>query len=79
MKDTIREIIKNNLQKLSKDELVDALADICMVCPPLNIIDILSRKQEIKADTMPNSIQHVDTRFAKIEQSLTKLENGLKK
>lgn len=31
-----------NLQKLSKDELVDALADVYMACPPFSIISSLS-------------------------------------
>lgn len=39
MNNPIREIIKSNLQKLSKDELVDALADVYMACPPFSIIN----------------------------------------
>lgn len=38
MSNLIREIIKSNLQKLSKDELVDALIDAYMACPPFSII-----------------------------------------
>lgn len=48
MNNPIREIIKSNLQKLSKDELVDALADVYMACPPFSIINALSCVQEIK-------------------------------
>lgn len=36
MNNPIREIIKSNLQKLSKDELVDALANVYMTCPPFS-------------------------------------------
>lgn len=48
MNNPIREIIKSNLQKLSKDELVDALADAYMACHPFSIISSLSCVQEIK-------------------------------
>lgn len=48
MNNPIREIIKSNLQKLSKDELVDALADVYMACPPFSIISSMSCVQEIK-------------------------------
>lgn len=49
MNNPIREIIKSNLQKLSKDELVDALADVYMACPPFSIANMLSNVQEIKS------------------------------
>ena len=49
MNNSIREIIKSNLQKLSKDELVDALVDVYMACPPFSIISSMSRVQEIKS------------------------------
>ena len=48
MNNPIREIIKSNLQKLSKDELVDALAGVYMACPPFSIANMLSNVQEIK-------------------------------
>lgn len=41
MNNPIREIIKSNLQKLSKDELVDALADVYTACPPFSIIKLI--------------------------------------
>lgn len=49
MNNPIREIIKSNLQKLSKDELVDALVDVYMACPPFSIISSMSCVQEIKS------------------------------
>ena len=48
MNNPIREIIKSNLQKLSKDELVDALVDVYMACPPFSIISSMSCVQEIR-------------------------------
>jgi hypothetical protein len=49
MNNPIREIIKSNLQKLSKDELVDTLADVYIACPPFSIANMLSNIQEIKS------------------------------
>ena len=37
------------MQKLSEDELVDALADVYMACPPFSIANMLSNIQEIKS------------------------------
>lgn len=45
MNNMIREIIKSNLQKLSKD----ALADVYMTCSPFSMINAMSCVQEIKS------------------------------
>lgn len=79
MNNPIREIIKSNLQKLNKDELVDALADVYMACPPFSIINALSCIQEIKspmkeAINQQADIQHINTQFAEIKQPLNILE-----
>lgn len=37
------------MQKLSKDELVDALADVYMTCSPFSMINAMSCVQEIKS------------------------------
>lgn len=78
MNNPIREIIKSNLQKLSKDELVDALADVYMACPPFSIISSLSCVQEIKSPIKEASqqanIQHINAQFAEIKQPLNILE-----
>ena len=79
MNNPIREIIKSNLQKLSKDELVDALADAYMVCPPFSIANMLSNVQEIKspikeAINQQANMQHINAQFAEIKQSLSILE-----
>lgn len=75
MNNSIREIIKSNLQKLSKDELVDALADVYMACLPFSIISSLSCVQEIKeVINQQANIQHINAQFAEIKQSLNILE-----
>ena len=79
MNNPIREIIKSNLQKLSKDELVDALADVYMVCPPFSIANMLSNVQEIKspikeAINQQANTQRINAQFAEIKQPLSILE-----
>ena len=78
MNNPIREIIKNNLQKLSKDELVDALADVYMTHPPFSIINVLRCIQEIKspineAISQQANMQRINAQFAKVKQSLNEL------
>lgn len=73
MNNPIREIIKSNLQKLSKDELVDALADVYMACPPFSIANMLSNVQEIKSPikeviNQQANMQRINARFAEINQ-----------
>ena len=80
MNNPIREIIKSNLQKLSKDELVDALADVYMACPPFSIANnMLSNVQEIKspikeAINQQANMQRINAQFAEIKQPLSILE-----
>lgn len=75
MNNPIREIIKSNLQKLSKDELVDALTDAYMACPPFSMISALSCVQEIKeAISQQANIQRINAQFAEIKQPLSILE-----
>ena len=73
MKQQIRETIKNNLQKLSKEELVDTLTDIFMTCSAISMIDAVS---SIQCVTPPIShyIQRVNDQFASIQQPITELE-----
>lgn len=78
MNNSIREIIKSNLQKLSKDELVDALADVYMTRPPFSIISALGCVQEIKspmkeAISQQANIQRINAQFAEVKQSLNEL------
>lgn len=75
MNNPIREIIKSNLQKLSKDELVDALADVYMACPPFSIANMLSNVQEIKSPiNQQANMQRINAQFAEIKQPLSILE-----
>lgn len=73
MKQQIRETIKNNLQKLSKEELVDTLTDIFITCSAISMIDAVS---SIQCVTPPIShyIQRVNDQFASIQQPITGLE-----
>ena len=72
MNNPIREIIKSNLQKLSKDELVDALADVYMACPPFSIANMLSNVQEIKSSiNQQANMQRINAQFAEIKQPLS--------
>lgn len=78
MNNLIRKIIKSNLQKLSKDELVDALADVYMTHPPFSIINALRCIQEIKspineAISQQANMQHINAQFAEVKQSLNEL------
>lgn len=63
MNNPIREIINSNLQKLSKDELVDALSCIREIKSPMK-----------EAINQQADIQHINAQFAEIKQSLNILE-----
>lgn len=72
MNNPIMEIMKSNLQKLSKDESVDALADVYMACPPFSIISSMSCVQEIKslikeAISQQANMQRINAQFAEIK------------
>lgn len=56
MKEQIREIIKSNLQKLSKEELIDTLADIFMTLPAISITNALSNTQCIEQSQILKAI-----------------------
>ena len=65
--------------KQAEDELVDALADIYMACPPFSIANMLSNVQEIKspikeAINQQANMQHINAQFAEIKQPLNILE-----
>lgn len=56
MKEQIRETIKSNLQKLSKEELIDTLADIFMTLSAISMTDTLSNTQHIKQSQILKAI-----------------------
>ena len=65
MKQQIRETIKNNLQKLSKEELVDTLTDIFMTCSAISMIDAVSSIQCVTPPISPY-VQRINDQFASI-------------
>ena len=73
MNNPIIEIIKSNLQKLSKDELVDALADVYMAYSSFSTANMLSNVQEIKspikeAINQQADMQRINAQSAEIKQ-----------
>ena len=77
MKQQIRETIKSNLQKLSKEELIDTLADIFMACSAISMIDAVSSIQCVTQPISPYA-QRINDQFANIQQPLSKLEKNEK-
>ena len=77
MKEQIRETIKSNLQKLSKEELIDTLADIFMTCSAISMIGAVSSIQCVTPPISPY-VQHINDQFANIQQPLNKLEKDEK-
>lgn len=73
MKQQIRETIKNNLQKLSKEKLVNTLTDIFMACSAISMIDAVSSIQYITPPISPY-VQRINDQFASIQQPITGLE-----
>ena len=83
MNSQVKEIVKRNMQKLSKDELIDILADIYMACFPFSIISVLGCVQEIKSPiketiSQQANIQCINAQFAEIKQPLNILEKNEK-
>ena len=73
MKQQIRETIKNNLQKLSKEELVNTLTDVFMTYSAISMIDTVSSIQCVTSPISPY-IQQVNDQFASIQQPIAGLE-----
>lgn len=73
MKQQIRETIKNNLQKLSKEELIDTLTDIFMTRSAISMIDAVSSIQCVIPPISPY-VQRINDQFASIQQLITGLE-----
>lgn len=69
MKQQIRETIKNNLQKLSKEELVNTLTDIYMTCSAISMIDAVSSIQCITQPISPYA-QRINEQFASMQQPI---------
>lgn len=73
MKQQIRETIKDNLQKLSKEELVNTLTDIFMTCSAISMIDAVSNIQCVTPPISPY-VQRINDQFTSIQQPITGLE-----
>lgn len=73
MKEQIRKIIKDNLQKLSKEELIETLTDIFMTYSAINMIDAVSNIQHVAPPISPYT-QRINDQFANIQQPLSELE-----
>ena len=71
----IKELIKERLNQLSKEELVDALADICTIYVSANITTQLS-----SANCIQQCINNVQTNLQQVDNVLTqRLNINLKK
>lgn len=65
----IRNIIKNQLKHLSKEQLIDALTDICMANPAFRMANALSSLQ----CTIPKviyEVQQISARFDPLQRKL---------
>ena len=66
----IKELIKGRLNRLSKEELVDALADVCAIYVSANITTQLS-----SANCIQQCINNVQTNLQQVDNVLTQRLN----
>ena len=66
----IKELIKGKLNQLSKEELVDALADVCTIYVSANITTQLS-----SANCIQHCINNVQTNLQQVDNVLTQRLN----
>ena len=66
----IKELIKDRLNQLSKEELVDALADVCTIYVSANITTQLS-----SANCIQQCINNVQTNLQQVDNVLTQRLN----
>lgn len=66
----IKELVKEKLNQLSKEELVDALADICAIYVSANITTQLS-----SANCMQQCVNNVQTNLQQVDNVLTQRLN----
>jgi hypothetical protein len=73
----MRNIIKDKLKKLSKEELMDVLTDICMENPAFRMKNVLSSLQCTNIRDSINGIQQVDMSFDPLKRiSEKEVNNG---
>lgn len=71
----IKDLIKDKLNQLSKEELVDALADVCAIYVSANITT-----QLINANNIQQCVNNVQTNLQQVDNVLTqKLNINFKK
>ena len=66
----IKELVKEKLNQLSKDELVDALADVCVIYVSASITTQLS-----SANCIQQCINNVQTNLQQVDNVLTQRLN----
>ena len=66
----IKELIKERLNQLSKEELVDALADVCAIYVSANITTQLS-----SANCIQQCVNNVQTNLQQVDNVLTQSLN----
>lgn len=66
----IKDLIKEKLNQLSKEELVDALADVCAIYVSTNITTQLSG-----ANCIQQCVNNVQTNFQQVDNVLTQRLN----
>ena len=71
----VKDLIKEKLSRLSKEELVDALADVCAIYVSANITTQLS-----SANCIQQCINNVQTTLQQVDNVLTqRLNNNFQK
>ena len=66
----IKELVKEKLNQLSKEELIDVLADVCAIYVSANITTQLS-----SANCMQQCINNVQTNLQQVDNILTQRLN----
>ena len=66
----IKELVKEKLNQLSKEELVDALADVCVIYISANITTQLS-----SANCIQQCVNNVQTNLQQFDNALTQRLN----
>ena len=67
----IKELIKERLNQLSKEELVDILADVCSIYITANITTQLS-----SANCIQQCVNNVQTNFQEVDNIITQKINS---
>lgn len=71
----IRNIIKNQLKHLSKEQLIDALTDICMANPAFRMANALSSLQCTIPKDVIYEVQQISARFDPLQRIQKKESN----